>query len=151
MPRAWPPTCDAVRRALAPSGIELVAIGLDPLGPRPRVIDAPRYRAMERYFDTHWPEGRTMMRNTASIQVNLDIGRDAEIETRWKRAHDLGPVLAAAFANSPLDAYGSARPVGDRRGSRSGRRSTPSRTDSAFAPGTRRALVVDARTRSTRR
>ena len=78
-PRAatWPPTCEAVRRrARHRRGIELVATGLDPHGPRPRVVDAPRYRAMEHYFDTHWPEGRTMMRNTASIQVNLDIGRD---------------------------------------------------------------------------
>ena len=98
---------DVVRRALESEGIELVATGLDPLGPRPRVVDAPRYRAMERYFDSHWPEGRTMMRNTASIQVNLDIGRDDEIETRWRRVHDVGPVLAAAFANSPLDASGN--------------------------------------------
>jgi glutamate--cysteine ligase len=96
-----------VRHALAPHGIELVATGLDPLGPRPRVVDAPRYRAMEHYFDAQWPEGRTMMCNTASIQVNLDIGRDDEIETRWRRAHDLGPVLGAVFANSPLDASGN--------------------------------------------
>src|SRR5947207_12170843 len=34
-----------VRRALAPHGIELLATGLDPNGARPRVVDAPRYRA----------------------------------------------------------------------------------------------------------
>jgi glutamate--cysteine ligase len=99
-----------VRDTLAPRGIELVATGLDPLGPRRRVVDAPRYRAMEAYFDAKWPEGRTMMCNTASIQVNLDIGRDDEIDARWRRAHDLGPVLGAVFANSPLDASG--RPTG---------------------------------------
>ena len=98
---------------------------------------------MEHYFDAHWPEGRTMMRNTASIQVNLDIGRELEIEMRWKRAHDLGPVLAAAFANSPLDAYGSPT------GWRSTRLAVwqaidPERTDSAFVPG------LDARSSWTR-
>ena len=134
---------EAVRRALTPAGITLVATGLDPLGPRPRVVDAPRYRAMERYFDTHWPEGRTMMCNTASIQVNLDIGRDEEIETRWRLAHDLGPVLAAAFANSPLDAYGNPT------GWRSTRLAVwhaidPGRTNSAFRAGTDARDFVDA-------
>ena len=47
----------AARRALAAHGIDLVGIGLDPAGPRPRVVDAARYRAMEAYFDTRWPEG----------------------------------------------------------------------------------------------
>ena len=84
-----------------------------------------------------------MMRNTASIQVNLDIGRELEIEMRWKRAHDLGPVLAAAFANSPLDAYGSPT------GWRSTRLAVwqaidPDRTDSAFVAG------LDARSAWTR-
>ena len=77
---------------------------------RDRVLDAPRYRAMEEYFDTHWPAGRTMMRHTASIQVNLDIGEPGDVADRWRRAHDLGPVLLAAFANSPFDAR--ANPTG---------------------------------------
>lgn len=125
---------DVVRNALAPHGIELVATGLDPHGPRPRVVDAPRYRAMEHYFDAQGPEGRTMMRNTASIQVNLDIGREHEIEARWRHAHDLGPVLAAAFANSPLDASG--RPTGWRSTRLAVWHSIdPARTNSAYMPG----------------
>jgi glutamate--cysteine ligase len=98
---------EVVRHALAPAGVTLVATGLDPDGRRPRLVDAPRYRAMEHYFDGHWPEGRTMMCNTASIQVNLDIGNDGQIDARWQLAHDVGPVLAAAFANSPFDASGN--------------------------------------------
>ena len=48
-----------------------------------------------------------MMRNTASVQVNLDLGAPEPRSTsRWRRAHDLGPVLAAAFANSPFDVRG---------------------------------------------
>ena len=125
----------AARAALATRGVELQGIGLDPRGARPRVVDSPRYRAMESYFDTEWPLGRTMMRNTAAIQVNLDIGATADdVDARWQRAHDLGPVLAAAFANSPFDANG--RPTGWR----SARLAVwaaidPSRTRPACDPG----------------
>ncbi|MET0628002.1 MAG: glutamate-cysteine ligase family protein [Acidimicrobiia bacterium] len=90
------------RRSLARAGVTLRGIGLDPDGMRARVATDPRYAAMESYFDTRWPDGRTMMRNTASIQVNLDLGDPALVDVRWQRAHDLTPVLAAAFANSPF-------------------------------------------------
>jgi glutamate--cysteine ligase len=95
------------RDAFTPHGIDLVGIGLDPTGMRERVTDVSRYAAMEAYFDTRWPQGRTMMRNTASIQVNVDLGSPGQVDVRWRRAHDLLPVLAAAFANSPFDANGA--------------------------------------------
>ena len=102
----------AVRGALADAGIDLVGAGIDTRGDRARVLHEPRYSAMEEYFDAAWPAGRTMMRNTASIQVNVDIGAADEVDDRWRRAHDLGPVLTACFANSPFDAGG--RPSGFR-------------------------------------
>jgi glutamate--cysteine ligase len=47
-----------------------------------------------------------MMSSTASVQVCLDAGRDDAsamgFRRRWALAHALGPVLVAAFANSPL-------------------------------------------------
>jgi glutamate--cysteine ligase len=49
-----------------------------------------------------------MMRNTAAVQVNLDLGGNGHLDARWQLAHDLGPVLAASFANSPFDADGNA-------------------------------------------
>jgi glutamate--cysteine ligase len=67
---------------------------------------------MEEYFDTAWPEGRTMMRKTASVQVNVDLGTPETVDPRWHLAHDLGPLLTACFANSPFD--GSGRPSGYR-------------------------------------
>jgi glutamate--cysteine ligase len=97
----------AVRDALGRHDLELVGTGVDTRGALPRVLDEPRYRAMEQYFDTHWPSGRTMMRNTASIQVNLDAGTAPAIDARWHLAHDLGPVLTACFANSPFDLVGT--------------------------------------------
>jgi glutamate--cysteine ligase len=101
-----------VRGALAAIGVDMIGAGIDTRGEVPRVLHLPRYSAMEEYFDTAWPAGRTMMRNTASIQVNVDIGAPDDIDARWRRAHDLGPVLTACFANSPFDASG--RPSGFR-------------------------------------
>jgi glutamate--cysteine ligase len=91
-----------LRAALARVGLAPVGLGLDPLRPRRRVVVTPRYEAMEAYFDTGGPAGRTMMCGTAALQISLDTGADDEVETRWARAHHLGPLLLAAFANSPL-------------------------------------------------
>ena len=65
----------------------------------------PRYEAMAAFLGV--PYGLTMMCSTASIQVNVDIGDDPAV--RWSRAHRLGPVLVAAFANSPAGGWMSAR------------------------------------------
>jgi glutamate--cysteine ligase len=94
---------DAVRRYLARVDIALVGTGVDALRRPQRLLCAPRYDAMEAYFDTFGPHGRVMMTRTAALQLNLDNGVDAdEIERRWRRVHVLGPTLVAAFANSPL-------------------------------------------------
>ncbi len=96
----------ALAKALATSGLVLAGHGLEPYRDPARVVNHPRYRAMETYFDRDGPWGRMMMRGTASVQVNLDAGDDTDqvqgYRSRWELAHRLGPVLVAAFANSPL-------------------------------------------------
>lgn len=91
-----------LHRALADAGLAAVGLGLDPLRPRRRVVDSPRYAAMEAYFDGCGPDGRSMMCGTAAIQINLDTGAPEAIESRWNRVHGIGPILLAAFANSPI-------------------------------------------------
>ncbi|GAB3475535.1 ergothioneine biosynthesis glutamate--cysteine ligase EgtA [Nocardiopsis coralliicola] len=89
--------------ALTGAGLRLEGCGLDPLRPPHRQLQVERYTAMERYFDAGGPSGRTMMCSTASLQVCLDIGADpADAARRWRLLHRLGPVLTAAFANSPV-------------------------------------------------
>jgi glutamate--cysteine ligase len=96
----------AVRQAIAPAGLSLAGHGLDPLRPPRRVLDQPRYAAMEEFFDRSGPWGRVMMCSTASVQVCVDAGEDrsgpAGFRWRWHLLHALGPVLVAAFANSPF-------------------------------------------------
>ncbi|GAB2902028.1 ergothioneine biosynthesis glutamate--cysteine ligase EgtA [Streptomyces mayteni] len=95
-----------LREAMAQAGLVLVGRGLDPFRDPPRVLRHPRYLAMEGFFDREGPWGRVMMRRTASVQVNLDCGDDSDgvsgHRSRWELAHRLGPVLVAAFANSPV-------------------------------------------------
>jgi glutamate--cysteine ligase len=69
----------------------------------------PRYDAMEAYFAAAGPDsaafGPVMMTSTAALQVNLDIGVDADdAQRRWRLLHTLGPTLVATFANSPVHA-----------------------------------------------
>jgi len=83
-------------------GIDLVALGIDPVRVPRRVVTERRYRAMQQHFDGDGPAGRTMMCNTASVQINVGLGAGSEVARRWHVAHRIGPVLLAAFANSGL-------------------------------------------------
>ena len=95
-----------LREAFIGAGLELSGSGLDPYRPPRRVLSLPRYAAMEAYLDrrSHW--GRLMMCSTASVQVcvdaGLDVGSADGYAFRWRLMHALGPVVVAAFANSPL-------------------------------------------------
>src|SRR4029077_10574685 len=66
----------ALRDAAAAVGLELCGYGLDPLRPPRRLLDLPRYAAMEKFFDRDGPWGRQMMCGTASVQVCVDAGDD---------------------------------------------------------------------------
>lgn len=89
--------------AVAAAGLRLVPRAADAVRPPRRLLDAPRYAAMEAYFAARPGLGRHMMSSTAATQVCLDAGADAaDVRRRWALLHALGPVLAAAFANAPL-------------------------------------------------
>ncbi|MFJ3806424.1 ergothioneine biosynthesis glutamate--cysteine ligase EgtA [Streptomyces sp. NPDC090073] len=104
---------DAVRAVLAEDGLGLVGIGHEPWHPPRRFLHEPRYDAMEACLDRGGPAGRHMMCASASVQVCVDAGHEEPgplgHARRWWLAHQLGAVLLAAFANSPLIGY---RPTG---------------------------------------
>ncbi|HEY0542530.1 MAG TPA: ergothioneine biosynthesis glutamate--cysteine ligase EgtA [Actinoallomurus sp.] len=96
---------------LAKEGLELAGRGIDPLNLRTPLfqLDEGRYRCMRVYFGE---AGLAMMCATASLQVCLDIGADEkDAVRRWRLAHALGPMLVAAFANSPTNGCRSSRQV----------------------------------------
>ncbi|MET7289165.1 ergothioneine biosynthesis glutamate--cysteine ligase EgtA [Streptomyces sp. NPDC005573] len=97
---------DTVRGVLAEDRLALVGMGHDPWHAPARFLREPRYDAMEACLDRTGPAGRHMMCSSASVQVSLDAGHEEPgplgYEQRWWLAHQLGAVLVAAFANSPL-------------------------------------------------
>ena len=93
-----------LRSAFADAGLGLVFLGADPLRPPKRINPGARYRAMEQFFraSRSGAAGAAMMTSTASIQVNLDAGRQYGWAARVRLAHALGPTMIAIAANSPM-------------------------------------------------
>ncbi|GGM38632.1 glutamate-cysteine ligase family protein [Dactylosporangium sucinum] len=94
-----------VRGVLGAHGLVLDGTGLD-MARRPRLVtDHPRYVALAEYHDRSGPKGRAVMCNSASIQICLDAGTEdgdwSDFRRRWWLADAIGPVVMAAFANSP--------------------------------------------------
>ncbi|MFD1149641.1 glutamate-cysteine ligase family protein [Saccharothrix hoggarensis] len=92
---------DHLRGLLEPARLRLGQHGADPFRPPRRMLQVPRYAAMEHAFAPLGPEGITMMCSTAGLQVCLDFGLAHDLPKRWAAVHALGPVLNALFANSP--------------------------------------------------
>jgi glutamate--cysteine ligase len=94
------------------AGLALLGAGADPHRSPTRLLDVPRYAAMEAHFDRRSSSGRTMMCATAAVQPSLDAGQPAGADSfvdRWHTLHATGPALLAMFANSPVLA---GRPTG---------------------------------------
>lgn len=84
-------------------GIRLVALGIEPgraLGETSLQLTSDRYRIMDRYLASLGTAGPRMMRQTASLQVNIDFGPDPLLA--WRVANALAPPLTAMFANSAV-------------------------------------------------
>jgi glutamate--cysteine ligase len=98
---------DHLLSTIASAELRILESAVDPNRLPARQLRSLRYDAMEAHFDrleSAVPEeerlGRAMMNTTAAIQLNVDVGTDPAV--RWHLLHDLGPVMVAAFANSPM-------------------------------------------------
>ena len=84
-------------------GIELRSVGVDPMNgieEIPLQLPGKRYVRLTRFLEAAGTGGTRMMRQTASMQVNLDwCGGALE---RWRFLNALAPYLVAVFANSPV-------------------------------------------------
>jgi glutamate--cysteine ligase len=93
-----------LRRGFAARGVRLAAVGLDvwhDVEEVPQQLRAGRYTAQAAYYRQrgHW--GAVMMRHTASLQINLDLGPEGVWQERWLAANLISPMLTAVFACSP--------------------------------------------------
>ena len=76
-------------------------------------IQADRYTAMERYFRAIGPHGAVMMRHTAGLQLNLDLGRKLDADRNGRHTAS----CARSGLASPGETLASSRLV-RRRGCR---------------------------------
>ncbi|MEV6254342.1 ergothioneine biosynthesis glutamate--cysteine ligase EgtA [Nocardia sp. NPDC051911] len=92
-----------LRELLESRSIRPVSVAADADRRPKRLLQLPRYRAMERSFGGIGPFGKLMMCNTAAAQVSVDAGADrADVTARWTALYAVGPALLAAFACSPV-------------------------------------------------
>ena len=84
-------------------GVRLESAGVNPYhgcADVPLRTPLPRYLAMQAVFDQAGPDGRRMMRLTASLQLAVDLLPGAAGREQWLVANLAGPALAVAFDNS---------------------------------------------------
>ena len=96
---------DAVGSRLSQDGIELYGLGLEPWHTLDEIglqTLAPRYESMNDMFRDIGPYGQRMMRQTATVHVNLDFSSGDRALDRWRAAQLLSPFALATFANSPI-------------------------------------------------
>ncbi|MEE8331027.1 MAG: glutamate-cysteine ligase family protein [Acidimicrobiia bacterium] len=103
---------DDLRDGFWEHNVCLLSLGVDPWNETatiPQQLTSGRYVAMESYFASRGNAGATMMRNTCSVQVNLDAGSGDTRRERWLASQLLSPVLTAMFATSPGNGVRSRR------------------------------------------
>jgi glutamate--cysteine ligase len=67
----------------------------------PQQLPFGRYTAQASYYEKRGAWGRLMMRHTASLQINLDLGGPDLWRDRWLAANLISPLITASFACSP--------------------------------------------------
>ena len=97
---------DKIDRAYEERGLRMTQVGINPWHTVAELgleMPKPRYRAMDRYYAQIGPYGQRMMRQTCTVQVNLDFGPDeATLAKRYFASLLLAPIATATFAFSPL-------------------------------------------------
>ncbi|HEX5867624.1 MAG TPA: glutamate--cysteine ligase [Beijerinckiaceae bacterium] len=99
------------RRVAEPLGIGFLTLGMSPKWSRADtpVMPKSRYRIMTGYMPKVGTLGLDMMYRTATVQVNLDYGSEADMVKKLRVSLALQPVATALFANSP---FSDGRPNG---------------------------------------
>jgi glutamate--cysteine ligase len=94
-------TFDGLRSDCASAGVLLDPGPVDPRGHDvPLQLGSRRYIEMQQHFDRIGPDGRRMMRLTASTQICLDWWPGRVGLEQWRLAQLAGPFVAALFARA---------------------------------------------------
>ena len=85
-------------------GIRFLGLGAQPITPLEAIEWVPkgRYGIMGPYMLKVGTLGQRMMKQTATVQVNLDFADEADAIEKMRVGIGIGPLLNAMLANSPL-------------------------------------------------
>jgi len=87
-----------------PMGIAWLGLGLHPFSALADIqfIPKSRYRIMSEYLPRRGSRAHVMMKQTASIQLNLDYGSEGDAMEKLRTAMAVSPLITALYAHSPL-------------------------------------------------
>lgn len=85
-------------------GVGFIGLGAAPIWKHEEMPLMPkgRYTLMDAYMGKVGTMGRSMMRRTCTVQVNIDFASEADMVQKLRVALALQPVATALFANSPF-------------------------------------------------
>jgi len=87
-----------------PLGIIFLGLGMQPVSRLEQIEWVPkqRYRIMAPYMLKVGKLGQRMMKQTATVQANIDYSDEKDAMAKFRTGMGLAPVLIAMFANSPI-------------------------------------------------
>ena len=87
-----------------PLDIVFLGLGMQPVSRLEEIEWVPkkRYRIMGPYMPTVGTLGQRMMKQTATVQANIDFSDERDAMLKFRTGMGLAPVLIGMFANSPI-------------------------------------------------
>jgi glutamate--cysteine ligase len=87
-----------------PLGIIFLGLGMQPVSRLEQIEWVPkqRYRIMAPYMLKVGKLGQRMMKQTATVQANIDYSDEKDAMAKFRTGMGLAPVLISMFANSPI-------------------------------------------------
>ena len=85
-------------------GLAFLGLGFHPLSALDDIEWVPkqRYRIMRAYMERVGTLGHRMMKQTATVQANIDYGDERDAMRKMRAGMGLAPIVNAMFANSPI-------------------------------------------------
>ena len=87
-----------------PLGIIFLGLGMQPVSRLDEIEWVPkkRYRIMAPYMLKVGKLGQRMMKQTATVQANIDYGDEKDAIAKFRTGMGIAPILISMFANSPI-------------------------------------------------
>ncbi|MFQ5851348.1 MAG: glutamate--cysteine ligase [Candidatus Binatia bacterium] len=84
--------------------VAFLGLGMQPVSPMEEIEWVPkkRYRIMAPYMGRVGTMGHRMMKQTATVQANIDYSDERDAMAKFRTAMGISPLVTAIFANSPI-------------------------------------------------